>query len=862
MTFEEFFFQATETEPFPYQVRMATESQLPQLLQAPTGAGKTAASILSWVWRRRYAESEVRRETPRRLVYCLPTRVLVEQTRTNAARWLERLGIGPGDWSLPFQERSVAVAVLMGGEEPVDWDLLPEQDAVIIGTQDMLLSRALNRGYGMSRYRWPMHFALLNNDCLWVYDEVQLMGPGLATSAQLAAFRASFGGFGPGQGLWMSATIKKDWLATHDFLSAVSGLSECALSEADLESPVLAARLNARKTVIAAPAGVGEVRALAEAILAQHRPSSLTLVVVNTVERALTLHDALQRCLGGLAPGGRDGAAQGTRGHKHAPPPGSSTDPELLLIHSRFRPAEREDIVARLTSPVPASGRVVVSTQVVEAGVDISAATLFTELAPWPSLVQRFGRCNRYGEYAEARIFWIDLATGGRKSQAPPYSDAALDGARAALSGLEDAGPSSLERHVTGLGAAGERLFHYETEHLLRRRDFVELFDTSPDLAGNDLDISRFIRDGTESDVQVFWRQLPEGQIPDPRSQDGEAPVREELCQIPVGELREFLQEARSAFAWDFLSARWLRVSNRQIAPGHVYLLPGDGGGYLPARGWSRKSRAPVAPCARRLRGRFAPDANDGDRLGVEWQTLGSHTDEVVTELELLLRNLEPVPDHVPLETLRLAARWHDRGKAHPVFQGAFADRPSAEEMWAKAPKLAFRGYHREGNPAVAARGFRHELAGALAAVQAGLPDLVSYLIGAHHGKVRLTIRSLPHETRPLEPKVRFARGIWEGDELPGTNLGGGSMAPAATLSLQPTELCLSRTGEPSWAERMLGLRDDSALGPCRLAFLEMLLRVADMRASVAAEARELSSEKACRNRLGSSGAKDGVQNA
>jgi CRISPR-associated endonuclease/helicase Cas3 len=41
--------------------------------------------------------------------------------------------------------------------------------------------------------------------------------------------------------------------------------------------------------------------------------------------------------------------------------------------------------------------RIIVATQVVEAGVDISAGCLITELAPWPSLVQRFGRCARYG---------------------------------------------------------------------------------------------------------------------------------------------------------------------------------------------------------------------------------------------------------------------------------------------------------------------------------------------------------------------------------------------------------------------------------------------------------------------------------
>ncbi len=67
---------------------------------------------------------------------------------------------------------------------------------MLIGTQDMLLSRALNRGYALGRARWPLPYGLLNNDCLWVFDEVQLMGSGLATTAQLAAFRAKFGVWG------------------------------------------------------------------------------------------------------------------------------------------------------------------------------------------------------------------------------------------------------------------------------------------------------------------------------------------------------------------------------------------------------------------------------------------------------------------------------------------------------------------------------------------------------------------------------------------------------------------------------------------------------------------------------------------
>ncbi len=97
----------------------------------------------------------------------------------------------------------------MGGEDAGEWDIYPEEDAILIGTQDMLLSRALNRGYGMSRYRWPMHFGLLNNDCLWVMDEVQLMGVGVETSAQLDGFRhnVKMPTIGLCQTWWMSATL-------------------------------------------------------------------------------------------------------------------------------------------------------------------------------------------------------------------------------------------------------------------------------------------------------------------------------------------------------------------------------------------------------------------------------------------------------------------------------------------------------------------------------------------------------------------------------------------------------------------------------------------------------------------------------
>jgi hypothetical protein len=139
-------------------------------------------------------------------------RTLVEQTAREAREWLLRLArkcTKPRDGSDLRWLALHSPIILMGGEDVGEWDIYPEKPAILVGTQDMLLSRALNRGYGMSRYRWPMHFGLLNNDCLWVMDETQLMGVGVETSAQLDAFRhdAKMPTVGACPTWWMSATL-------------------------------------------------------------------------------------------------------------------------------------------------------------------------------------------------------------------------------------------------------------------------------------------------------------------------------------------------------------------------------------------------------------------------------------------------------------------------------------------------------------------------------------------------------------------------------------------------------------------------------------------------------------------------------
>lgn len=803
MSYAEFFRRAFGKEsekdfgPFDYQRRLAEDKDWPELLDVPTGLGKTAAVVLAWLWKRHRKDST----TPRRLVYCLPMRVLVEQTRDCIELWLERLGLA----------KRFDVHVLMGGEGNDNWDLFPEREAILIGTQDMLLSHALNRGYGMSRYRWPMHFGLLHNDAMWVFDEVQSMGSGLATAAQLAAFREKLGhgvdGLPPVRSLWMSATLAPAWLRTVDFDPDRLGVPLSLSVQDKTRSDVF----RAVKPLARAASSIGDSKALAQEIVRAHQPGGRTLVVLNTVQRARELYEAITK---------------------------RKPTAKLVLIHSRFRPRDREGKVRQLLGDPSAEGTIVVSTQVVEAGVDVSAKTLFTELAPWASLVQRFGRCNRRGEFKSgnpAQVVWIDLPADDkqRDKMARPYSLADLVAARELLAGCDQGvGPAALQRI--------EARIEFAHTHVVRRKDLIELFDTTPDLAGNDIDIDRYVRDSDSSDVQVFWREL--GRNPPPNS--APLPSRDELCSTLIGEFKDFVaalkKEKLRAYRRNFLERTWEEVDAGAIYPGQTYMLDCEAGGYSAELGWTgeplKSGDIPVeaveqAQAGTRIGQDDGTDADPYSQIN-KWQTLAEHSDAICAELEKILDALRiHGPERIALLT---AARWHDLGKAHWVFRHALpAGIPDPFLPWAKAPGK-WKRYAR--------RHFRHELASALAVLQergGRIPEeqrsLIAYLVAAHHGKVRLSIRSMPGEDKPLDPEVRFARGVWDSDELPQADLGGGVVAPAVTLSLEPMELGLSANGEPSWVERMLALRDDRNLGPFRLAYLEALVRAADMRVSIEA---------------------------
>jgi CRISPR-associated endonuclease/helicase Cas3 len=191
------------------------------------------------------------------------------------------------------------------------------------------------------------------------------------------------------------------------------------------------------------------------------------------------------------------------------------------------------------------------------------------------------------------------------------------------------------------------------------------------------------------------------------------------------------------------------------------------------------------------------------------------------------------------------AARWHDLGKAHAAFKGMLlhADQGlDPNRLWAKA-RSPEKGQKKtrpryiiekapDGKITAERPRFRHELASALAWLALhgddAEADLIAYLIAAHHGKVRMSLRAISQETEAPDGRL-FARGIWDGDRLPVVQFADGEIVPEVELKLDLMQLGDGPQG-PSWSTRTQRLL--KALGPFQMAWCEALVRIADWRAS------------------------------
>lgn len=876
------------------------------------------AAILSWVWRRRFASAEVRTLTPRRLVYCLPMRVLAEQTYSESVRWLDRLGLlaGVATWDNPAEDGlptrtsrlrdygpdswdsrepgwahqhggsgagRISVHLLMGGEERTDWAYWPERDAVLVGTQDMLLSRALNRGYASRRTRWPIEFGLLNNDCLWVFDEVQLLGPGLATGLQLEAFRESgvagrknFGSAKPCVTWYMSATASRRMLASREWRNGDGDrrpsafLFDLSPEEKNDTQGVLGQRRLATKTQEFQPTWTLDDPDAARRIVSRHKemlvnlkdaPDGVprrTLIICNTVMRAVKLHAALRAELGDA----------------HA------TD--LVLLHSRFRPSDRVRQQDRLkTAQKPEFGQMVVATQVVEAGVDLSSAVLWTEIAPLPSIIQRLGRLNRAGEFGHngsAFFGWTPIAVlvgvplplpperptkeeTAKHEKATtraylPYERSECEIAREALLPVNDLSPANLESH---LQRELEKTLQPPT-YSLQRHELLDFFDTDSNLSLGYTDVSPFVRGiDPETDVYVVWREW-DGEVPPFNFDIG----RHEICRVPIWHVvgKDDLKikawrDYRKGFVWQGRERGWQRANNENVCAGATLLLPVETGGYDDNRGWTGSSDGDNVVSDLYVPLERPTDEELLSNLEAGWQSIDSHTQDVHAVSREILDGLS-MHDRDVRVAFDEAVPWHDYGKALDEWQEATREVASeARLIWpvqiAPIGKFSFResplldgltnsALQREiwRLKRTFAPRLRHEVASALALRQHHWRDnrkpvirelLAEYLVMSHHGHVRKTLRDeLPRDPGRIRRSSDEVRGIREGMSVPGFPVDGQHLPETSRLSIACRAMGRGVDSSESWTKTVLRLLEH--FGPFRLGYYEAILRAADCRAS------------------------------
>jgi CRISPR-associated endonuclease/helicase Cas3 len=791
-TFDELFKAATGHRPHGYQARIARDG-LPAVVAAPTGTGKTGV-ILAWLWRRLYGPDPG--GTPRRLLYALPQRSLADQVADQARKWLANLGL----------TEKVALHVVMGGrgETQGEWREDMHKPAIVAGTVDSLVSKALLRGYGIGRATFPIDFALVTNGAHWVIDEIQLCPESAATLRQIAAFAARFGTAEPFGLTCMSATVPEGLLETVDNPVIDSAV---AIQPAERVGE-LGVRLAASRTIRRLDAEPGNYKAIADAALDRHRAGTLTLVVMNTVEAARSVYKHLR----GRAP-------------------------QCTLLHSRFRGAERGALM-RTVVDCP-EDRIVISTQVVEAGIDLNAVALITEAAPWPSLVQRAGRCNRTGLLnSDAELLWIPPA------KALPYEQGDVDATCAQLAALEGRAVTGEDLLALDVDVTGKQV------KVIRKSDFLDLFDITPDLSGNDVDIAPYVRDAEDLDAEIAWAAWTpgDGGAPDPEIKP---PPAEYRCRVALGDVAKLAKD-RNVWRFDQVAGKWTRVTAQpqsRARPGEVLLVSAADGGYDPETGFDLSARGPVPGCpvlttAAELAEVVAgtEDAYAADSASVaprRWQSLDEHSKQVRDQADALLAALAPDLPPGAAASAVTAGYLHDTGKAHETWQNALCalaapeekDRIAAGRPWAKSGGEGGRGrLIFDGGVA-----FRHELASLLLIdgplhgllAEAPDPDLARYLVLAHHGRLRVQVRD-PGDLAVLPPGEASAKKVLGLEQGTTTGIPPLLGQPAATLTVDLGQFELG--GESSWTRTVLGLRD--RYGPFVLAYLETLVRVADWRAS------------------------------
>lgn len=396
MVFDDDFARLTGHPPFPWQRTLYDRfvaSDFPKACDLPTGLGKT--SIIA-IWLLALAENS---KLPRRLVYVVNRRTVVDQSTAEAERLRSRL-LHPearhihdalSALAAVTAKYPLAISTLRG--EFADngaWRRDPSRPAIIIGTVDMIGSRLLFSGYGCGFRSKPLHAGLLGQDALLVHDEAHLEPAFQSLVTSIAEEQFCSNEPRPLKVLALSAT----GCAEPDF----------TLSDEDLLDTVVKTRLHARKRLQLHL--IDDRKDLPEQVAAKASDLDGKIVVF------LSSVDHVEKCAQVLRKTRKHSVATLTGTMRGAERDELTKDP----VFARFLPRSGDGVKLQ-------EGTVfLVATSAGEVGIDLSADHLVTDLPPFDALVQRLGRVNRYGEGdAEVHVY-------SEKLTRPPKMQANEDG--------------------------------------------------------------------------------------------------------------------------------------------------------------------------------------------------------------------------------------------------------------------------------------------------------------------------------------------------------------------------------------------------------------------------------------------------